>query len=194
MGRLADMFAKLGIPIPDDKKAEVEAEDKKLETPPAPTPTPTPIPPAQPNQPAPAIDIAALVQQGVAAALAPVNTKLKEMEDANTALRTQLDTQQKADLGVKIKAVLDDAVKAGKIANDPTKIDAWKAKLEKDFDGYKGTIEEMAPNPALNRQAKPEAKPGETTTTQTTPTPADNYQQTRQAVEALFEGAAASNN
>lgn len=94
-----------------------------------------------------------------------MNSKIKEAEDALDAMKKQyeeckneLDAEMEAKnkiaeeaLDAKVVDLVENAVKAGKIKNEATVIDGWKAQGKANFDATKAMIEGIATNKKAER-------------------------------------------
>jgi hypothetical protein len=155
------MLKALGVDV-DAKKTEIDAalkpiddEVEKLSKPSEP-PNPSPAPPASSDD---------AISRAVKAALEPYQAKFdtlsvalenerKARETATSALDAERKEQQKKER----EKIVDEAIATGKLTKEQR--DAWLERLEASHDSVKAILDEMPPNPAVNRgKDKPGEKP-----------------------------------
>ncbi len=84
----------------------------------------------------------------VKALSAALQEEKKAREEATQRLQQDAERQRAKE----IENTLAQAIKDGRIT--PEQKDSWKARLEKDFEAFSQTLNELPPNPALNNDGK----------------------------------------
>jgi polyhydroxyalkanoate synthesis regulator phasin len=179
---IKERLKKVGVEITGKSDSDIKkiAEDLGLkEDAPAPTPAPAPTQ-TQTN------DVSQLVATvaGIQETVTSLATSVKTVVDTVQVLKTDRDNADTASKAQKVQSAIDDAVKKGRIENNPDRIAKWKTRLEKDFDLANESLQEIPENPSLAK-----TNVSSNSSSNNTSASADQQQQTVQTGQPLTRAA-----